>query len=524
MAHPPRIPVWLPQEKEVVYFVTLCVQGRRPVLANARALEALRAAVDRLEHWWVYAAVVMPDHIHVLAAPDDREAPVGNLAGALKRWVRQGMTGTATTAGGAPTIVVGQAPRLPSEKPAAGEAPALQKPETWHWQSGSFDRLLRTEESAQAKWEYMRENPVRAGLVARWEDWPYSIGFREPQDKRNDGNRSGCPTMPDLLRGVHTPADWRRRRTELLGHLLRIEYGSLPVTVPVAAELLNEHSVARFGGARHVQYHLRAADKQWVLDLLIPDGSQRVVLNGDGCWRYLTDEVTGEVLRRGFTLAAFNRCEVMPDTPASQCAIAWWAWAYHRCVDFLLGFVQQPGTRTGSRPAQPGRRARHGDRAPWLPEFEGIAVVGHSRGGKAALLAGATDERIALVGDNSSGCCGSAPLRLPATGAETLAIITERFPHWFAPGWKGFAGREGELPFDQHALLACIAPRPLICTMASGDLWANPVGTKQCIEAARPAWKLHGAEAKLAWHERAGQHEHNAVDWRAFLEFADKWL
>jgi len=138
-------------EKEVVYFLTLCVKDRRAVLANETAVAALRTAVARLEHWWVYAAILMPDHVHVLAAPDDREAAVGNLSGALKWWMRMEV--------------------------CRASAPLAQ----WEWQPGSFDRLLRSEESAQAKWEYMRENPVRAGLVRQWEDWPYSIGFRERQ-------------------------------------------------------------------------------------------------------------------------------------------------------------------------------------------------------------------------------------------------------------------------------------------------------------------------------------------------------
>ena len=47
----------------------------------------------------------------------------------------------------------------------------------WHWPPGSFDRLLRSDESAEEKWQYIRENLVRAGLVQEWSDWPYRIGF-----------------------------------------------------------------------------------------------------------------------------------------------------------------------------------------------------------------------------------------------------------------------------------------------------------------------------------------------------------
>jgi REP element-mobilizing transposase RayT len=143
MAHPPRIPVWLRWDQDVVYFITFCVQGRRCVLANDRAIAAFQHAAERLTGWSVIAALLMPDHVHVLAAPKNREAAVGNLSGALKRWIRQELQAT------------------------------------WQWQPGCFDRLLRSEQSATQKWLYIRENPVRAGLVQDWRDWPYRFGFDE---------------------------------------------------------------------------------------------------------------------------------------------------------------------------------------------------------------------------------------------------------------------------------------------------------------------------------------------------------
>ena len=83
----------------------------------------------------------MPDHVHLLIAPVEREARVGNASGAIKRFMRQDLKAT------------------------------------WQWQPGSFDRLLRSDESAEQKWQYIRENPVRAGLVKESGDWPYRIGF-----------------------------------------------------------------------------------------------------------------------------------------------------------------------------------------------------------------------------------------------------------------------------------------------------------------------------------------------------------
>ena len=110
------------------------------MLDNDDAFAAFRQAIARLD-WHMIAAVLMPDHIHLLAGPRDRDAAVGELSAAIKRRVRKTLNAD------------------------------------WQWQPGCFDRLLRREESAEEKWEYIRENPVRAGLVLHWSDWPYRIGF-----------------------------------------------------------------------------------------------------------------------------------------------------------------------------------------------------------------------------------------------------------------------------------------------------------------------------------------------------------
>jgi REP element-mobilizing transposase RayT len=144
MGHPPRVPVWIGWEKSVIYFITICVADRKSVLANNAAFSAFKRAVARLRHWKVLAAVVMPDHLHVIVAPTrDRDAKVGNFSGALKRWIREELGAS------------------------------------WKWQPGSFDRLMRSDESLHEKWLYLQENPVRAGLVSNSGDWPYQIGLDE---------------------------------------------------------------------------------------------------------------------------------------------------------------------------------------------------------------------------------------------------------------------------------------------------------------------------------------------------------
>ncbi|HKP02347.1 MAG TPA: transposase [Chthoniobacterales bacterium] len=144
MGQPPRIPVWLRWEQSVIYFVTLCVDGRKPVLANAEAFAAFKHAADRLRDWEVLAAVLMPDHLHLLVTPtEDREARLGNFSAAIKRWMRRELNAS------------------------------------WKWQKGSFDRLLRSDESLTEKWLYVEENPVRAGLVKDFRDWPFRYAFNE---------------------------------------------------------------------------------------------------------------------------------------------------------------------------------------------------------------------------------------------------------------------------------------------------------------------------------------------------------
>jgi len=310
-------------------------------------------------------------------------------------------------------------------------------------------------------------------------------------------------------------AEWPLRRRELLDLVVDLEYGGLPPAPDeTVTEPLHEHTLAAFDHARHAQYRIATGPAPactFVLDLTIPPGAGPfpVVLTGDGCWRYVTEAVTQAVLRRGCILAVFNRCEIAPDVGSSDrttgvyrtCAggacgaLAAWAWGIQRAVDALQGMSC----------VESGR----------------IAVVGHSRGGKAALLAGATDERIAVTCANGSGCGGAGSFRWRGPGSERLADILRVFPYWFGPRLQAYAGREDELPFDQHSLAALLAPRALIFTEALGDHWANPGGAWQTFLGAREAYRFLGAEPRLGIAYREGVHEHTLEDWNVFLDFME---
>ncbi len=156
MAEPPRLSeIQLPWDKCIIYFVTLCVKGRQRILANATTFEAIKRAIMELHRWNVLAAVVMPDHAHFIVAPrEDRELSIGDFAMGFKRLLRKAL-----------------------------------RSQGWNWQRGCFDHLIRSDENLESKWIYVQDNPVRAGLVQRAEDWPFYLDLFN-----NDGKLTASPT------------------------------------------------------------------------------------------------------------------------------------------------------------------------------------------------------------------------------------------------------------------------------------------------------------------------------------------
>jgi hypothetical protein len=236
---------------------------------------------------------------------------------------------------------------------------------------------------------------------------------------------------------------------------------------------------------------------------------------------------------RGYAVATFydgdidpdetdKRAGIRPFLPESKedveagqatATIMAWAWGISRAVDYLVT----------DKDLDPHR----------------IAAVGHSRLGKTALLAAAFDERIALAIPLQAGCGGTAPSRSHSDKAESVKRINNSFPHWFCANFKKFNDCPDRLPFDQNCLAALVAPRPLLFSNATEDLWANPAGQFDVLRATDPVYRLLGVEglaakempevgklvdSRLGYYIRPGKHSMTTDDWKVFLDFADKHL
>ncbi|WP_456298107.1 glucuronyl esterase domain-containing protein, partial [Auraticoccus cholistanensis] len=237
------------------------------------------------------------------------------------------------------------------------------------------------------------------------------------------------------------------------------------------------------------------------------------------------------IIARGYAIAALQVGQLAPDDPDTF-------------DEGIIGLFERRG-RAGQRPEDAwaalsawgwgGSLAL--DYFETDPDIEAsrVAVVGHSRGGKAALWAGAEDERFALVVSNDSGCGGAALSR--RIFGETVAEVNRVFPHWFCRAFRRYDDAEQQLPVDQHELIALMAPRAVCVGSADEDLWSDPRGEFLSMAHASPVYRLWGAPGispgamppldrplsrlPRQYHIRSGGHDLTVQDWGYYADVAD---
>lgn len=365
------------------------------------------------------------------------------------------------------------------------------------------------------------------------------------------------PALPDPLvmndgTKVTSAEMWRtKRRPEILELFRENVYGRTPIGRPekLAFAVTNTLADAMDGKATRklvrISYAGPGGEGGINLIVFIPNDARKPV----PCFLLIcnrgvtnidpTREVKSQfwpaeqIVARGYAAATFWNGDVAPDhitgftngvhaifqkasdrRDDSWGTLAAWAWGASRCLDYFETDSDIDAKR--------------------------VAVVGHSRGGKTAMWAGAEDERFAMSVSNDSGSSGAGLARIRGPKAETIRDIMKNFPYWFCGNYRKFIDHENDLPVDQHELAALIAPRLLYIASASEDVWADPAREFLCAVKATPVYELFGLtgikpqptpapehpinDGNIGHHIHTGGHNLIEYDWQRYMDFADKHL
>ena len=225
-----------------------------------------------------------------------------------------------------------------------------------------------------------------------------------------------------------------------------------------------------------------------------------------------------DIIGRGFAVVVFDNWDVALDDKAK---------CFQSGVFAAFGPKERAATSWGALSAWAWGASRVVDWIETQPEIDmrRLGVVGHSRGGKTSLWAGATDERFTLVCDNASGAGGSKLNHVDLPASEPYVVLAWNLSHFFCPAFCATASQdEGKFPYDQHMLLALVAPRRLCVGSCAEDSWAGPVGQRTACELASPAWERLGVGGygdRVRWHIVPGPHDLSIANWRHYMDAMD---
>ncbi len=393
---------------------------------------------------------------------------------------------------------------------------------------------------------------LKSQVEAGWQASPQTVERLSKSQPQFNYYEEKVPayTLPDLLKSssgkkIASAGKWTKiRRPELLELFRENVYGRVPATpYSKTFKVVNEDKNAMEGSAtlRQVEITIASEDKSLVIHLTMftPNNLNKpaplfLLIDNRGTsntdpTRQVKSEFwpAEEVIARGYGIAVYPNADVDPDKfddfkngihsildrgirqPDAWGTIAAWAWGASRCMDYFETDQSVDKTK--------------------------VAVLGHSRGGKTALWAGAEDQRFSLVISNESGCGGAALARRKF--GETVARINTSFPHWFCTNYRKYSDNEDAMPVDMHMLLALIAPRALYIDCAGDDLWGDPRGSYLSLFYSLPAYRLlktgfaipeampplnkQVVSGKAGFHIRDGGHNMLLKDWNCFMDFAD---
>lgn len=363
--------------------------------------------------------------------------------------------------------------------------------------------------------------------------------------------------VPDLMttfdgRKVDTLAMWEKvRARELLEEFTAEEYGRRPVERPAELSFEKAEPDVVMMDGKALRKRIRVAYRgphgggSFVFTAFIPRQERPapsflLICNRDpsenidptrkvksGFWP------TEEIVDRGYAAIAFWNGDVAPDRNTGNTkgvfaafrdvekksapldgwgTLSAWAWGASRVMDW----IETEPLLNASR----------------------VAVVGHSRGGKTALVAGVYDKRFAMACSNNSGCSGAKLNHIDLPESEHVVQIMRAVSYWFCPNYTWRVNAEREWRVDQHEFIALIAPRLVCIASATEDAWAGPEGEYFSGVLASPAWELYGKrglvsdsfppadtplqEGCISYHLRTGKHNLTPYDWARYMDFADR--
>ena len=345
--------------------------------------------------------------------------------------------------------------------------------------------------------------------------------------------------IPNILDGVKSREDFEKKQDKIRKLLAERQYGEIPAKPEhmfVESGEPYENFAAGKAVRKHLTFNFEMDGKSFSFPAMsvIPKGKQKcpafvfISFEKGEANKYMPTE---EIVERGFALFTFCYNDVSRDNnnfkdgiakylvksrrkSSAPSKITLWAWAAMRVMDYIETLSD-------------------------IIDVDNVAIIGHSRLGKTALVTGGYDTRFKYVISNDSGCCGAA-IESGKVG-ERYERISKVFPYWFCPAFNRDAQAGNPLPFDQNFLLSLSVPRCVIVGSAKEDVWADPLSEFLGALSLKDAYKLYGMrglidngeiptprtvldEGDAVYYIREGTHFLSRHDWNTYMDIIDKKL